>query len=276
MPYVEGESLRDRLAREGQLPIADAVRLLEEIADALAYSHAPGVVHRDIKPGNVMLSGKHAIVTDFGVAKALPRSRRQLTTVGIAVGTPQYMAPEQATGEENIDHRADIYALGVLGYEMLDRPPAVRRHGASGARRARDDQPVDVREGRPGIPPLLSETVMQLPRQESRRPLAVRRRSDRTTRVDRRRRPAAASLRRTRGHLQATSARPKTRRSASMAIGSAAVVIAGRRCRRRCVDAVARRRRREDRQNRRHADSRTSRAKTRSSFPQCRMRSRMR
>src|SRR5262249_51661864 len=95
-PYVEGESLRDRLARERQLPVTDAIRILREVADALAYSHARGVVHRDIKPGNILLSGRHAIVTDFGVAKALRAAGGDtLTTVGIAVGTPAYMAPEQ-------------------------------------------------------------------------------------------------------------------------------------------------------------------------------------
>ena len=95
MPYVEGESLRDRLAREGELPVHEAVRLLVEIADALAYAHAQGVVHRDIKPDNVMLSGRHALVMDFGVAKAVSEAtgRQQLTTAGVALGTPAYMAP---------------------------------------------------------------------------------------------------------------------------------------------------------------------------------------
>src|SRR5438445_8426781 len=121
MPYVEGESLRDRLARHGELPIHDAVKILIEITDALAYAHAHGVVHRDIKPDNVLLSGRHALVMDFGVAKALSEAtgRRQLTTAGVAIGTPAYMAPEQATADPNIDHRVDIYAVGVMGYELL-------------------------------------------------------------------------------------------------------------------------------------------------------------
>ena len=124
MPYVEGESLRDRLDREKQLPINDVIRIMHEVADALAYSHARGVVHRDIKPGNVLLSGRHAVVTDFGVAKALSASGNdKATTTGMAVGTPQYMAPEQAMGEVDVDHRADIYALGLLGYEMLAAAP---------------------------------------------------------------------------------------------------------------------------------------------------------
>jgi len=127
MPFVDGESLRARLARVGPLPINEAVRLLHQITDALAYAHAHGIVHRDIKPDNVMLSGRHAAVTDFGVAKAVTASAgNKLTTVGIAVGTPHYMAPEQAMAEANIDHRADIYALGALAYEMLTGHPPSR------------------------------------------------------------------------------------------------------------------------------------------------------
>ena len=121
MPYVEGESLRDRLARGGELPIHDAVRILMEVADALSEAHAQGVVHRDIKPDNVMLRGRHALVTDFGVAKAVTAATGQqlLTSTGVALGTPTYMAPEQATADPHQDHRVDIYALGVLGYELL-------------------------------------------------------------------------------------------------------------------------------------------------------------
>jgi len=126
MPYVNGESLRDRLTREGELPIADAVRILNDVADALAKAHSEGVVHRDVKPDNVMLSDRHALVADFGVAKAVSEAtgHEQLTTAGVALGTPAYMAPEQATAESHIDHRADIYAVGALAYELLTgRPP---------------------------------------------------------------------------------------------------------------------------------------------------------
>ena len=121
MPYVEGESLRDRLARGGELPIQDAVRILMEVADALSEAHAHGVVHRDIKPDNVMLRGRHALVADFGVAKAVTEATGQqlLTSTGVALGTPTYMAPEQAMADPHQDHRVDIYALGVLGYELL-------------------------------------------------------------------------------------------------------------------------------------------------------------
>jgi serine/threonine-protein kinase len=126
MPYVKGESLRDRLSAKGELPIGDAVRIIREVADALAHAHREGVVHRDIKPDNVMLTGRHAVVMDFGVAKAVSQAtgRQGITTVGVALGTPAYMAPEQATADPNIDHRVDIYALGAMAYEMLTgRPP---------------------------------------------------------------------------------------------------------------------------------------------------------
>ena len=126
MPYVTGESLRARLARGGELPIHDALKILIEVTDALAFAHAQGVVHRDIKPDNVLLSRKHALVTDFGIAKAVSEAtgRQQLTTAGVALGTPIYMAPEQATADPAVDHRADIYAVGVMGYELIaGRPP---------------------------------------------------------------------------------------------------------------------------------------------------------
>lgn len=163
MPFVEGESLRARLTRMGQLPINEAVRLLQEITDALAYAHARGIVHRDIKPDNVMLSGRHAAVTDFGVAKAVSVSAGdKLTTVGIAVGTPQYMAPEQAMAEATIDHRVDLYALGVMGYEMLTGHPVFEATTAQAILSAHVlEQPKDVRERRPEVPPLLAEALLK-------------------------------------------------------------------------------------------------------------------
>src|SRR2546428_831934 len=125
MPFVPGESLRHRLTREGRLPVADAVRILHEIADALAQAHAEGVIHRDIKPENILLLGSHAVLTDFGVARALAESRSggRLTDTGLALGTPGYMSPEQAAGERHVDARADVYALAVVGYEMLAGQP---------------------------------------------------------------------------------------------------------------------------------------------------------
>ena len=126
MPYVDGLSLRDKLTKAGELPIGDAVRILRDIADALSEAHRHGVVHRDLKPENVMLRVRHALVMDFGVAKALSDAtgRQSLTTVGVALGTPTYMAPEQAVADPHVDHRADLYAFGVVAYELLAaRPP---------------------------------------------------------------------------------------------------------------------------------------------------------
>jgi tetratricopeptide (TPR) repeat protein len=124
MPYVAGESLRSRLERERQLPIPDAVQVVLEVADALNYAHARGVVHRDIKPGNILLEEGHAVVCDFGVARALRESgNTELTEPGAAVGTALYMSPEQASGERNIDGRSDIYSLGCVLYELLAGEP---------------------------------------------------------------------------------------------------------------------------------------------------------
>jgi serine/threonine-protein kinase len=123
MPFVRGESLRARISRERQLPVTEAIRLALEVADALAAAHAHGVVHRDIKPENVMLSAGHALVTDFGIAKAIDGTgASQLTSAGMVVGTPAYMSPEQATAGE-VDGRTDIYALGCMLYEMLTGAP---------------------------------------------------------------------------------------------------------------------------------------------------------
>jgi TolB-like protein/tRNA A-37 threonylcarbamoyl transferase component Bud32 len=163
MPFVEGESLAERLHRDKQLPVPDAVRILREVADALAYAHSRGVVHRDIKPGNVLLSGRHAVVTDFGVAKAVSAAGGdKLTTVGIAVGTPSYMAPEQAMGEADIDARADIYALGIMGYEMLSGRLPFDAKTAQGILAAHVmEAPKDIRELRPGVPDPLADALMR-------------------------------------------------------------------------------------------------------------------
>jgi len=124
MPYVEEESLRQWLDREGQLPIADALRIARETAEALDYAHEQGVVHRDVKPGNVLLQRGHALLADFGVARAMEASGgEKLTKTGVSVGTPHYMAPEQATGAESADARSDVYAVGAVLYEMLTGEP---------------------------------------------------------------------------------------------------------------------------------------------------------
>jgi Tol biopolymer transport system component len=127
MPFVEGESLRDRLTRERMLPIDDVVRLTAEVADALDYAHRHGVIHRDIKPENILLQGGHALVADFGIALAVQSAGGpRLTQTGVSIGTPQYMSPEQASGERLIDARSDIYALGAVTYEMLTGEPPFR------------------------------------------------------------------------------------------------------------------------------------------------------
>ena len=124
MPYIEGESLRDRMTRERQLPIDEAVEITREVADGLAHAHDAGVVHRDIKPENILLSGGHAVIADFGIARAVDAAGTdRLTQTGFAVGTPAYMSPEQATAVENLDGRSDIYSLGSVLYEMLGGDP---------------------------------------------------------------------------------------------------------------------------------------------------------
>ena len=124
MPYVEGESLRDRLRREKQLPLEATLRIAQEVADALDYAHARGIVHRDIKPENILLEAGHALVADFGIARAVSAAgTKELTATGTAIGTPVYMSPEQASGERDLDGRSDIYSLACVVYEMLSGEP---------------------------------------------------------------------------------------------------------------------------------------------------------
>ena len=175
MPYVEGQSLRQRLKRDGALPVPEAVRILTEVVDALAYAHAHGVVHRDIKPDNVMLSGRHALVADFGVAKAIVAggddrgvrddatnvSTGGVTSVGIALGTPAYMAPEQATADPHVDHRADIYAVGVVAYELLTGSPPFTGASAQQVLAAHvTATPAPIRTIRPTVPADVERVVM--------------------------------------------------------------------------------------------------------------------
>jgi serine/threonine-protein kinase len=169
MPYIEGESLRDRLTRGGALPISESVRIMRELAGALAYAHAHGVVHRDLKPENVLLSAGHAVIADFGIAKAVAEATASglaapgVTATGMAIGTPAYMAPEQAVGDRNIDQRADLYALGVIAYEMLAgvHPFGVRNAQAHVVAHL-TESPVPLDTRRPGIPPMISAIVMHL------------------------------------------------------------------------------------------------------------------
>src|SRR5687767_8142847 len=128
MPFVEGESLRTRIAAQHKFSITETVSILRDVARALSYAHAAGIVHRDIKPDNVLLSHGAAVVTDFGIAKALSDARAEtggssLTQTGTSLGSPAYMAPEQVAGDPNVDHRADLYAFGCMGYELLTGEP---------------------------------------------------------------------------------------------------------------------------------------------------------
>ncbi|MGH7646306.1 MAG: serine/threonine-protein kinase, partial [Gemmatimonadales bacterium] len=164
MPHVEGESLRARLARDRELPVGEAVKILRDVTDALAYAHGHGIVHRDIKPDNVLLSGKHALVTDFGVAKAVSQATgaSSLTSLGVALGTPAYMAPEQAAADPNTDHRADIYALGALAYEMLSgRPPFTGTSPQSVLAAQVTATPDPLTRWRASVPPALEAIVMR-------------------------------------------------------------------------------------------------------------------
>jgi serine/threonine-protein kinase len=154
MPFVRGESLRERLRRETQLPVMDALRIAREAADALAFAHAEGVIHRDIKPENILLSGPHALVADFGIARALeagPDAR--LTETGLAVGTPAYMSPEQASGQRELDARTDVYSLAVVLYEMLagETPFAAPTAQAMIARRFTETAK-PIRQAREAVP----------------------------------------------------------------------------------------------------------------------------
>lgn len=178
MPFVNGQSLRDRL-KEGLPSLSDALRWLRDVASALAHAHERGVVHRDMKPDNILLSGAYAVVADFGIAKALRNASATLsredpaadpiTTIGITMGTPAYMAPEQVAAD--VDHRTDLYALGVIAYELLtgDTPFIGSAQAILTAHLVTPPEPIDVR--RPGMPQVLAALVMScLEKEASDRP----------------------------------------------------------------------------------------------------------
>ncbi len=189
MPFIEGESLRAHMARSGPMPVRDAVTILRDVARALAYAHERGIVHRDIKPDNVLLASGSAMVTDFGVAKAVLSSRRApaptrvtghdasfLTQVGTTVGTPAYMAPEQIAADPDVDARADVYSFGVMAYEMLAGGPpfaSLTPQALLAAHLTKAPRPLG--EVRPGLPPLLAQLVMRcLEKERDRRPQSAR------------------------------------------------------------------------------------------------------
>jgi eukaryotic-like serine/threonine-protein kinase len=165
MPFIEGETLRARLARVGALPIYDIEKILAEVLSALDYAHRHDVVHRDIKPGNILLTGHHAVVTDFGVAKAISAATDPdgtVTATGMVVGTPAYMAPEQAAGDRMLDHRADLYAIGAVAYEMLTGGLLFSQRSTQAMLAAHATElPEPVTKRRAAIPPRLADLVMQ-------------------------------------------------------------------------------------------------------------------
>jgi serine/threonine-protein kinase len=163
MPYVEGESLRDRLTREQQLPVADAVRLATEVADALDYAHRHGVIHRDIKPENILLHDGHALVADFGIALAVSSAgvSSRMTETGMSLGTPTYMSPEQAMGEREITARSDVYALGCVAYEMLTvEPPFTGATAQAIVARMMTEAPRPLTTQRRTVPPQVEAAVL--------------------------------------------------------------------------------------------------------------------
>ena len=164
MPRLQGESLRERIAREGALPIDEARTIARQVAQALAYAHAHGIVHRDIKPANILLSDGEAVVADFGIARAVDRAGDgdRITDSGLTLGTPAYMAPEQTTGDTLLDGRADVYALGCVLYEMLGgSPPFSGATAAAILARHRTDTPPPLRTLRSTVPPQLEAIVMR-------------------------------------------------------------------------------------------------------------------
>ena len=166
MPFVSGESLRDRLERDGQLPVAEALTIAREVADALDYAHRAGIVHRDIKPENILLQAGHAVVSDFGIARAISAAgARRVTATGMTVGTPDYMSPEQQAGSVPVDGRSDIYSLGCVLFEMLaGQPPiAVTPPEGSGAGPVQPrDRLAELATLRPSIPPEVANVVAQM------------------------------------------------------------------------------------------------------------------
>ena len=161
MPYVDGESLRERLQHERQLPVDDTVRIATEVAAALSYAHARGVIHRDIKPENILLASGAAVVADFGIARAVTEAGEgRLTETGLSLGTPQYMSPEQATADRDLDARSDIYALACVVYEMLvGEPPYTGPTTQSVIAKVLTEQPRAIRSGRPTVPEHIDAAV---------------------------------------------------------------------------------------------------------------------
>jgi serine/threonine-protein kinase len=221
MPFVEGLSLRTRLEKNDPLPASESIRILRDVARALAYAHEHGIVHRDIKPENVLLSGDAAVVTDFGIAKAVSAAKTgsgdqtTLTSAGVGIGTPAYMAPEQAFGDPTTDHRADIYSFGCLAYELLaGKPPFADRPSHQLVIAHAMETPPPLLSSNPDVPEPLAELVMQcLAKNPDERPQSVR---EIVTQLE--------SVASGSSHPVATKAKPRNRRAVAGAI--AAIVAA--------------------------------------------------
>ena len=179
MPFIDGQSLGAKLNREGELSVPETVRILCDVLSALAHAHENGVIHRDIKPDNILLIGDHAVVTDFGVAKALSASTDSgsgLTSAGLAIGTPAYMSPEQSAGDPSTDHRSDIYAVGAMAYQLLTGYPVftARSPQAMFAAHA-TQQPEPITRRRPAVPAGIAAVIMRaLEKKPADRPQSAR------------------------------------------------------------------------------------------------------
>jgi eukaryotic-like serine/threonine-protein kinase len=229
MPYVDGESLRQRIDRVGPLPVPDVIRILRDVASALAYAHEHGVVHRDIKPANILLPRDAAVVTDFGVAKAISESavgHTALTSLGVSLGTPAYMAPEQAAADPAVDHRADIYSFGITAYEMLAGKPPFSGLSVPATLSAHMTQPpVPIWKRRANLSPVLSALVMRcLEKDPEDRPQSA---TELVEALDEMSKPSAARTAASRRYLASLGAAPIARRIRFPALAAAAVVIAG-------------------------------------------------
>src|SRR5688572_7991087 len=163
MPYVDGETLRARLEREKQLPVDEAVRIASAVASALGYAHRHNVIHRDLKPENILMLEGQPLIADFGIALAVSNAGgERITQTGLSLGTPQYMSPEQATGDRIVDGRTDIYSLGAMTYEMLTgEPPHIGHTSQAIIARLLTDKPRSVRASRPAVPEHVDATVQR-------------------------------------------------------------------------------------------------------------------
>jgi len=226
MPFIEGESLRTTLERRTRLPTREVMRILHDVVDALAYAHSRGVVHRDIKPGNILMSGSHAVVTDFGVAKALSAAIPLVghTTSGMAIGTPAYMAPEQLAADPAADHRVDLYAVGLLAYELLTGASPFSGSSPQATLAAQlTERPKAPHLAHPEVPASLSRIIMQcLEKDANKRPATASALLDLLTAAESELsgEMAAASLARTRRGFLAASV---------LFVAAAAVVLVSRR-----------------------------------------------